>query len=95
MKYPTSYLVYHLIVKLDQRDNRLKNLESPKESNSWEDNSPQIEIPKEPSNDPPNFSNFVPSNYHYLRDMTDYQYNKVRVDIPMFKEVDDPKEYLN
>ena len=27
--------------------------------------------------------------------MTDYEYNEVRVDIPMFKEVDDPKEYLN
>ena len=27
--------------------------------------------------------------------MTDYEYNEVRVDIPMFVEVDDPKEYLN
>ena len=45
--------------------------------------------------DPPNFSNFVPSNDQYLRYMTDYQYNEVRVDIPMIKEVDDPKEYFN
>ena len=84
-----------LDIKLDQHKIRLKNLESLDESNSWEDNSPQIEIPKEPINDPPNFSNFVPSNDHYLRDMTDYQYNEVRVDIPMFKEVDDTKGYLN
>ena len=27
--------------------------------------------------------------------MTDYEYNEVRVDIPMIKEVDDPKEYFN
>ena len=37
----------------------------------------------------------MPSNDQYLRDMTDYEYNEVRVDIPMFVEVDDPKEYLN
>ena len=84
-----------LDIKFDQHDIRLKNLESLDKSNSWEDNSPQIEIPKESINDPPNFSNFVPSNDQYLRDMTDYQYNEVRVDIPLFKEVDDPKEYLN
>ena len=80
---------------LDRLDNTLKNLESPDESEFWEDDSPQIEIPKEPINDHLNFSNFVPSNDQYLRDMTNYQYNEVRVDIPMFKEVDDPKEYLN
>ena len=82
-------------MKIDQLDMRLQKLASPKMANSWEDNSPQIEIPKEPINDPPNLSNFVASNDHYLRDMTDYQYNEVRVDIPMFKEVNDPKEYLN
>ena len=60
-----------------------------------EDNSPQIEIPKEPINDHLDSYNVVPSNDHYLRDMTDYQYNEVKVDIPMIKEVDDPKEYLN
>ena len=82
-------------MKIDQLDMRLQKLESLDESNSWEDNSPQIEIPKEPINDPPNFSNFVASNDQYLRDMTDYEYNEVRVDIPMFVAVDDPKEYLN
>ena len=82
-------------IKLDQIDNRIKNLESLDESDFWEDNSPQIEIPKEPINDHLDFSNVVPSNDYYPRDMIDYQYNEVRVDIPMFKEVDDPKEYLN
>ena len=82
-------------IKLDQLENRTKNLESPDESNSWEASSSQIEIPKEPVNDHPNSSNFVPSNDHYPRDRTDYQYNQVRVDIPMFKGGDDPKEYLN
>ena len=80
---------------LDRLDNTLKNLESPGQSDSWEDNSPQIKIPKEPINDHPNFYNFVPSNDHYPWDRTDCQYNEVRVDIPMFKEGDDPKEYLN
>ena len=27
--------------------------------------------------------------------MTDYEYNEVRMDVPMIKEVDNPKEYLN
>ena len=84
-----------LMEEIDQLDMRLQKSESLDESNSWEDNSPQIEIPKEPINDPPNFSNFVPSNDQYLRDMTDYEHNEVRVDIPMFVEVNDPKEYLN
>ena len=84
-----------LMEEIDQIDMRLQKLESQDESNSWEDNSPQIEIPDEPINDYPHFSNFVPSNDYYLRDMTDYQYNEVKVDIPMIKEVDDPKEYLN
>ena len=84
-----------LMEEIDQLDMRLQKLESLDESNSWEDNSPQIDIPKEPINDPPNFSNFLPSNDQYLRDMTDYEYNEVRVDIPLFVEVDDPKEYLN
>ena len=35
------------------------------------------------------------SNDHYPKDRIDYQYNKVRVEIPMSVEVDDPKEYLN
>ena len=81
--------------KFDQVDNTLKNLESPDESNSWEDNSPQQKILKEPINDHLDSSNVVPSNNHYPKDSIDYQYNEVRVDIPMFKEVDDPKEYLN
>ena len=81
--------------EIDQIDMRLQKLESLDESNSWEDNSPQIEIPKEPINDPPNLSNFLPSNDYYPKDMTDYQYNEVRMDIPMIKEVDDPKEYFN
>ena len=84
-----------LMEEIDQLDMRLRKLESLDESNSWEDNSPQIEITKEPINDHLDFSNVVPSNDHYPRDMIDYQYNEVRVDIPMFKEVDDPKEYLN
>ena len=46
-------------IKLDQIDNRIKNLESPDESDSWEDSSPQIEIPEEPINDHLKFSNFV------------------------------------
>ena len=79
----------------DQHDIRLKNLEPPDESDFLEDNSPQIEIPKEPINDHLDSYNVVPSTDQYLRDMTDYEYNEVRVDIPMFKEVDDPKEYLN
>ena len=82
-------------ILLDRLDNTLENLESPDESDFLEDNSPQIEIPKEPINDHLDSYTVVPSNDHYLRDMTDYQYNEVRVDIPMFKEVEDPKEYLN
>ena len=82
-------------IKLDQHAIRLKNLESLDESDSWEDSSPQIEIPKEPINDHLDSYNVVPYNDQYLRDMTDYQYNEVKVDIPMIKEVDDPKEYLN
>ena len=82
-------------LRLDGLENTLNNLESPDESDSWEDSSPQIEIPEEPINEHLNFSNFVPSNDYYLRDMTDNQYNEVKVDIPMIKEVDDPKEYLN
>ena len=87
--------IQDLDIKLDQHDIRLKNLESLDESDSWEDSPPQIEIPDEPINDYPHFSNFVPSNDYYLRDMIDYQHNEVKVDIPMIKEVDDPKEYLN
>ena len=82
-------------IKLDQQDNRIKNLESPKKSNSWEASSSQRKFSKEPLNDHPNSSTFVPSNEHYPRDRTDYQYNQVRVDIPMFKGGDDPKEFLN
>ena len=37
----------------------------------------------------------MPSNDYYPNDRIEYQYNEVRVGIPMFKEVDDPKEYLN
>ena len=84
-----------LDIKLDQHDIRLKNLESLDESDSLEDNSPQIEIPKGPINDHLDSSNVVPSNDYYPRYMIDYQYNEVRMDIPMIKEVDDPKEYLN
>ena len=95
LEEPTPTWARALMEEIDQIDMRLQKLESQDESNSWEDNSPQIEIPDEPINDYPHFSNFVPSNDYYLRDMTDYEYNEVRVDIPMFKEVDDPKEYLN
>ena len=84
-----------LMEEIDQIDMRLQKLESQDESDSWEDNPPQIEIPDEPINDDPHFSNFVPSSDHYPRDMIDYEYNEVKVDIPMIKEVDDPKEYLN
>ena len=82
-------------MKIDYLDMRLQKLASPKMANSWEDNSPQIEIPKEPINDHLDSSNVVPSNDCYPNDRIDYQYNEVRVDIPMFKEVNDPKEYLN
>ena len=81
--------------KLDQIDNRIKNLESPDESDYLEDNSPEIDIPKEPINDHLDSYNVVPSTDQYLRNMTDYEYNEVRMDILMIKEVDDPKEYLN
>ena len=84
-----------LDTKIDQHYIRLKNLESLDESNSWEDNSPQTEIPKEPINNHLDFYNVVLSNDYYPKDRIDYLYNEVRVDIPMFKEVDDPKEYLN
>ena len=87
--------IQDLDIKLDQHDIRLKNLESLDESDSLEDNSPQIEIPKEPINDHLDSYNVVPSNDYYPKDMTDYEYNEVKVDIPMFVEVDDPKEYLN
>ena len=90
-----SISVQSLHNKFDQHDIRLKNLETPDESDFLEDNSPQIEIPKEPINYHLDSYNVVPSNDQYLRDMTDYEYNEVRMDIPMFKEVDDPKEYLN
>ena len=82
-------------IQLDQIDHRIKKLESPDESDFWEDNSPQIEIPEEPINDHLNFSNFVHSNDYYPKDRNDYQYEEVRVGIPMIKEVDDPKEYFN
>ena len=84
-----------LMEEMDQIDMRLQKLESQDESDSWEDNSPQIEIPDEPINDYPHFSNFVPSSDHYLRDMIDYHSNEVKVDTPMSKEVNDLKEYLN
>ena len=82
-------------ILLDRLDNTLENLESPDESDFLEDNSPQIEIPKEPINDHLDSYTVVPSNDQYLRDMTDSQYNEFKMDVPMFKEVDDPKEYLN
>ena len=82
-------------MKIDQLDMRLQKIESPKKSNSWEASSSQVKIPKELINDRPNSSNFVPYNDHYPRDRTDYQYNQIRVDIPMFKGSDDPKEFLN
>ena len=84
-----------LDIKLDQHDIRLKNLESLDESDSLEDNSPEIEIPKEPIKDHLDSYNVVPSTDYYPKDMNDYEYNEVKVDIPMIKEVDDPKEYLN
>ena len=61
-----------LINKFDQHDIRLKNLEPPDESDFLEDNSPQIEIPKEPINDHLDFFNVVPSNDYYPRDMIGY-----------------------
>ena len=87
--------IQSLNVKCEQLDNRLNNLESPDESDFWEDNSPQIKIPKEPINDHLDFSNVVPSNDHYPKNRIDYQHNEVRIDTPMIKEVDDPKEYFN
>ena len=81
--------------KFDQHEIRLQKLESPKKSNSWEASSSQVKIPEEPINDHLDSSNVVPSNDHYLRDRTDYQYNQVRVDISMFKGSDGPKEFLN
>ena len=84
-----------LMEEIDQLDMRLKKLESLDDSDSWEDNSPQIEIPKEPLNDHLDSSNSVPSNDYFPNDRIDYEYNEVKVDIPMFKEVEDPKEYLN
>ena len=90
-----SISVQSLHNKFDQHDIRLKNLEPPDELDFLEDNSPQIEIPEEPINDHLDSYTVVPSNDQYLRDMTDYQYNEVKVDIPMIKEVNDPKEYLN
>ena len=80
---------------MEEIDMRLQKLESLDESDSLEDNSPQIEIPKEPINDHLDSYNVVPSTDYYPKDMTDYEYNEVKVDIPMFVEVDDPKEYLN
>ena len=50
---------------------------------------------KELINDHPKCSTFVPSNEHYPRDRTDYQYKQVRVDISLFKGGDDPKDFLN
>ena len=90
-----SISVQSLHNKFDQHDIKLKNLEPPDESDFLEDNSPQIDIPKEPIIDDLNFSNFMPSNDYYPNDRTDHQYNEVKVDIPMIKEVDDPKGYLN
>ena len=81
--------------RLDQLENNSKNEDSPKKSNPWEASSSQRRNSKEPINDHPNSSNFIPSNDHYPRDRTEYQYNQVRVDIPMFKGGDDPKECLN
>ena len=63
-------------MKIDQIDMRPQKLESPKMANSWEASSSQVKIPKEPINDRPNSSNFVPYNDHYPRDRTDYQYNQ-------------------
>ena len=95
LEEPTPTWARALMEDIDQIDMRLQKLESQDESNSWEDNSPQIEIPDEPINDYPHFSNFVPSNDYYPSDRTDHQYNEFRVDIPMIKEVDDQKEFLN
>ena len=61
-------------LRLDRLENTLNNLESPDESDFLEDNSPQIEIPKEPINDHLDFSNVVPSNDYYPRDMIDSVY---------------------
>ena len=55
----TDINVQAISIKLDQLDIRLKNLESPDESKSWEDSSSQIKIPKEPINDPPNSSTIL------------------------------------
>ena len=95
LEEPTPTWARALMEEIDQIDMRLQKLESQDESNSWEDNSPQIEIPEEPINDDPHFSNVVPSNDYYPMDRIDYQYTEARADIPMFKEEYDPKEYLN
>ena len=95
LEEPTPTWARALLEEIDQIDMRLQKLESQDESNSWEDNSPQIEIPDEPINDYPHFSHFVPSNDHYLKDKIDYEYNETRVDTPMSKAVNDLKEYLN
>ena len=95
LEEPTPTWARALMEEIDQMDMRLQKLESQDESNSWEDNSPQLEIPDEPINDYPHFPNFVPSNDYYPRDMIDYQYTEARVDTPMSKEVNDLKEYLN
>ena len=80
---------------MEEIDMRLQKLESLDESDSWEDSSPQIDIPEEPIIDYPHVSHFVPSNDHYLKDKIDYEHNETRVDTPMSKEVNDLKEYLN
>ena len=47
-------------IKIDQQDIRIKNLESPKKSTSWEASSSQRKFSRDPSNENPNSSTFVP-----------------------------------
>ena len=62
-------------IKLDQRDIRIKNVESPKKSTSWEASSSQRKFSKGPINLNPYSPTFVPSKEYYHGDRTDYQYN--------------------
>ena len=61
-----------LSLRLEQLENKSKNEESPKKSNPWEASSSQRRNSKEPINDHPNSSNFIPPNDHYPSDRIEY-----------------------
>ena len=91
-----------LNIKFDLQEIRIQTLENnntrPNGSNPTQKKDKGIlEQPFEPlkTHDSPTFQNTNSNNYSNNRERIESHYNQLKLDTPMFKGGDDPKEYLN